>query len=114
MKRRRQHRHLTAEDFDPEKAQAKYEREFKQDTPHLSTGTYWWVVAMNEGKRYIIGPSYSEADAYALGYEKLECEFSVIPLRTRSTQEATRCLKGKRLQDNASLEDATRRVRHKV
>ena len=82
--------------------------------PRLDTGQFWWVVAMEEGKRYVIGPSYSEQDAWDLGYQKLDCPFEVRALRTRDTATATRMLKGKQLQETGNLGDAVRRTRHKV
>lgn len=80
----------------------------------LETGTYWYVWGkLDNGQHIALGPFYSEQEAWDLGYSKFPDEFQVVSLRTRSLEIATQMLKGRYLKKGATLEQATKRVRHR-
>lgn len=86
------------------------------ETSRLEGRMYWWLWGQNEQGRYVaLGAYNSEAEAQQIGYEKYPGEYEVVPLRTRSSGEATRMLKARRLgNEDVSLDEAMQRVRHQV
>ena len=77
---------------------------------------YYWIRAEYQGKTLTILPkgeaALTEDGAYRWGYSKLPCNFDVIPLPTRTTSRATQMLKGRKLDDDGDIDNATGRYYH--
>jgi hypothetical protein len=85
-----------------------------QETPHLDTGVYYYVVAEEGGKRHILGAFYSEDEAQSAATRNLDCFYRVIASRTRDRAEFTRRWKYGKLEETHNLANSTKRVKHKV
>lgn len=82
------------------------------ETPQLHTGTYYYVIAEDEGKRHILGPYNSHSEAEDAGTSNLDCFFEVRASNTRDKAEFIRRWKYNKLEESKDLKDSTRRVKH--
>jgi len=73
---------------------------------------YFWIIGLHEGKTILLGPYGSEDAATTVGIEKLEGDFSVIPLPTRNEARATRIIKARKLKEGRSLGSALEKISH--
>jgi len=91
------------------------ERVEQMRTPSMEKGVFYWIRAVDErGRTVVHGPHFSEQEAYAFGYEKLDGNFLVIPIRTRALDQATRVIKSMKLTETGNLTESIRRTRHKI
>lgn len=91
------------------------ERVEQMRTPSLEKGTFYWIRAVDErGRTVVHGPHSSEQEAYSFGYEKLDGNFSVIPIKTRDLASATRRIKAMKLDETGDLTASIQRARHKI
>lgn len=72
---------------------------------------YWYIKADYGGKMIVMGAYNSENEANQAGYEKLDGDFDVIPLRTRDLGRATRMLKHNALS-GGEIDTVLQRSRH--
>lgn len=81
---------------------------------HLDLGVYYWIWGWADNRRILWGPYMSEKEAYTAGYERLQTDFEVIPLRTRDETSASRQMRARLLEEQASVSDTFRPFGHKV
>ena len=91
-----------------------YYEELQQKTIGRDHRIYYYILAINMGKRVLLGPYLTEEEANSVGYQKLDISFEVIPLNTKSRSKATQMLKARVLDETANLEESLGRVKHKV
>jgi len=75
---------------------------------------YWYVICKHEGRYMLLGPSDTEAEAYAMGASKLHTVFKVVSFPTRDRAEATRQLRHAILDSSSDLGLSLRRMKHQV
>ncbi|MFA5152317.1 MAG: hypothetical protein WC554_07160 [Clostridia bacterium] len=78
-------------------------------------GTYYYVKGrLPNGQETLYGPESDPHSADALGFQRCDGNYEVIPLKTSSLAVATQMLKGKRFKNkNIPNEKVMQRVRHK-
>ena len=76
---------------------------------------YWWLTGVSEGKTFLIfGSDESIDDARQHGLELLGgINFEIKCLRSRNIAQASRELKGGKLERTHDLGQATKRLKHK-
>lgn len=74
---------------------------------------YWWIVAQDEGKPYLILGGSSEQESRQKALEMLGgLDFSLREFPTMDRNSASAMLRGKRLEDTHSLHESGRRIGH--
>lgn len=80
---------------------------------HSSRRQYYWIVAQDEGKPYLILGGNSEEEARIKGLEMLGgLDFQIRQFPTMDRNHASSLLRGKRLEGSHSLHEASRRIGH--
>jgi len=83
--------------------------------PVVSTSTHYYVWGKTKfGRNYIDGPYNTEEEAWHGGYQALDGDFKVVPLRTIDLKAATRAIKRMDLDETRSIETSLARARHKL
>lgn len=85
-----------------------------QTQPGSNPAVYYWITGNYNGRLFVIGPKSNEQEAYTMGYEKLDCPFDVVALKTRDKGAATGILKARLLERTGNLDQALQRARHTV
>ena len=75
---------------------------------------YYYLYAKNgdDGRPLISGPYDTSSEASNVAYSNNVEEFDVIPLNTRNQAEATRRIKGMRLNEGVDLNYAATKFKH--
>ena len=74
---------------------------------------YYWIVARDEGKPYLLFGGNSEQEARQKGMELLAgLNFDIKRYPTRDQATASAYLRGKRLEQTHSLKESGRRIGH--
>lgn len=91
-----------------------FRKQMKEDAQplRLDTGTYWWIWAIEEGRRIVWGPFQTQEEGTQKAYATLQGDFSVIPLKTRNEVEASRQLRAKVLVETQDVSSTFRRFEH--
>ena len=77
------------------------------------SGSFYWLVAQENGRPYLIYGGQSEEEARQKGLELLcGLNFEIKRLPTRNLQKASSLLKGNRLEETHSLKKASQRLGH--
>lgn len=73
---------------------------------------YYWIKAIVDGRLFVDGPYGTEDQCGQAAYNLVGGNFSCIPLNTKDSSEATRCLKHMMLEQTKDIRDSTRNARH--
>jgi len=90
---------------------------WKKRRRRSSRHSYLWIDATGrDGKPYLYLSNLSYEEADRLAFEKFGAgNYRLIYLPTRTTAEASRMLKGKKLKEpEVEVEDAMQQLRHKL
>lgn len=79
----------------------------------MSRRYYFWIVASDEGKPYLLFGGNSEQEARQKGMEMLAgLNFDIKRYPTRDQGTASAYLRGKRLEQTHSLKESGKRIGH--
>jgi len=76
--------------------------------------SYWWIWALEQGKRMVLGPFLTEGEAWRYGYSKLASNFEVKDLHTRDEAKASRYFRAQLLDETNDISTTFKRFRHEV
>ena len=74
---------------------------------------FFWIRAIVDGRLYTDGPFVSEEEAWNMGYNSIDVNFSVVELNTRSKREATGRLKHDLLEETGDIRRSVRYAKHR-
>lgn len=85
----------------------------EEEAPQRSD-VYYWLLAVDRvsGRPVILGAFNSEEEANQIGFQKIDGNFEVVPLRTCDPARATKALKYRRFTQTSKLEEALKRAKH--
>ena len=91
-----------------------FRKQMEQDAQPLrmDMGVYWWIYAMQDGKRIIWGSFPTEEEAMQTGYSVLSGNFECVPLRTKNSVEASRILRARVLAETQNVPLTFKRFEH--
>lgn len=75
---------------------------------------YYYIVAVCDGKKCVLGPYATEEKANKVGFSKLDSFFDIIPLCTRDRGRAVQQLRARDLNSGSTLSQALQRTSHKL
>ena len=80
----------------------------------MSTRYHFWLTGVVDGKPFLIYGAETENRAREKGLEELSgIDFTIKRLPTRNIEQASRLLKGYKLEKTRDLRTATKRLKHK-
>jgi len=85
-----------------------------EEVSKFDTGIYFWIWAIENGRRILLGPFNSEDEAHRRGYSVLSVDFEVIPLKTRSVVMASRILRSRVADETKDMGQTFKRFKHKI
>lgn len=75
---------------------------------------FFWIVADFRGRLVILGPLADPMEAQNFAYQKLDCPFEIVPLKTRDRAKASAMIKAKKLANTGNLGNSIQRSMRKA